>query len=60
MIKNKIKIKVGDKVKCLKYGKNNSEVFAGQEYIVSEREEGTIKLVGHPDWWSAIRFEIVK
>jgi hypothetical protein len=59
-MKNQNKIKVGDKVKCLRYGKNNSEVFAGQEYIVSEHEEGMIKLVGHPDWWSAYRFEIIK
>jgi hypothetical protein len=57
-MKKKI-IKVGDKVKCLKYGKNNSEVFVGQEYIVSKREGDLIKLVGHPDWWSDNRFEKV-
>jgi hypothetical protein len=52
------KIKIGNKVICLKSGKNNSDMIAGKKYIVSEvDEDGMIKLKGHLDWWSPERFK---
>lgn len=43
----------GDMVICLKFGRNNSDMIAGNKYVVSEvDDDGLIKLEGHPDWWS--------
>ena len=48
----------GNKVICLKSGTNNSDVVAGEKYVVSEIDkDGMIKLKGHPDWWSPERFK---
>lgn len=53
------KFKTGDIVTCLKYGRNNSDMIAGNEYIVSDvDDDGMIKLKGHPDWWSPERFTL--
>lgn len=55
--------KTGDIVICLKFGRINSDMIAGNEYTVSEvsevDEDGMIKLKGHPDWWSPERFKKV-
>lgn len=53
------KFKTGDIVICLKYGRNNSDIIAGNEYTVSDvDDDGTIKLKGHPDWWDEKRFTL--
>jgi hypothetical protein len=54
-------LNVGDKVLCIEYGRNNSEMIVGEKYEVSEVDaDGMIKLYSHPDWWSPERFKKIK